>query len=213
MRSGCQTANPIFGRRRRRSARASLFRSILGRNRRFCIGCVCLQFLVVAGIHRLTPFQDDSIYHNVHTPIETWTEPRDLARDSSLSMFVAGTESTAENGATRLIPGSHLWGHGEEPEDIGAVHAELEPSDALFMLSSVYHGGSANTGSNKTRIVFASSIIRGSKTHRLQQFERLFADDGSPSSRRKPVPHRSQRDDEDLSQRCPEVRWLPPGVS
>ncbi|KAF2171104.1 hypothetical protein M409DRAFT_19075 [Zasmidium cellare ATCC 36951] len=130
----------------------------------------CIAFKIDPGAKAQILHRDDSIYHNVHEPITTWTEPRDLSRDSSLSLFVAGTESTADNGATRLIPGSHLLGSNEEPQEKDAIPAELEPGDGLFMLSSVYHGGGANITSERTRIVFASSIIRGILRQEENQF-------------------------------------------
>ena len=103
------------------------------------------------------------IHHNHKSEISWWEEPRDLRREASLSMFVAATPSTKSNGATRLIPGSHLWNAEHEVKEEETVAAELEPGDALFMLSSCYHGGSENRTTDQTRIVFATSIVRGSK--------------------------------------------------
>lgn len=47
---------------------------------------------------------------------------------------VAGTRSTADNGATRVIPGSHLWGPDRAPTQDQAVSAVMEPGSALFWL-------------------------------------------------------------------------------
>lgn len=55
------------------------------------------------------------------------------------------TQTTKENGATIVIPGSHLWGPDRCPLDEEAIPAELEIGDALFFVGNVYHAGGANT--------------------------------------------------------------------
>ncbi|KAL9615105.1 MAG: hypothetical protein Q9167_000423 [Letrouitia subvulpina] len=115
--------------------------------------------------------RDDVIHHNFSNPaITAWQEPRDLQREASLSMFVAATPSTKANGATRLIPQSHLWDADRRPEEDEAVPAEMQPGDALFMLSSCYHGGSENRTQDETRIVIASTVIRGILRQEENQF-------------------------------------------
>jgi hypothetical protein len=49
-----------------------------------------------------------------------------------------------ENGATRLIPGSHKWSRDRHPEPGDAVYAEGAAGSVLFFLGSTLHGGSAN---------------------------------------------------------------------
>jgi ectoine hydroxylase-related dioxygenase (phytanoyl-CoA dioxygenase family) len=52
---------------------------------------------------------------------------------------------TAENGATRFIPGSHAWPPGRVPASDDVVEtAVLSPGSALFYLGSLWHGGGAN---------------------------------------------------------------------
>ncbi|KIW36459.1 uncharacterized protein PV06_11275, partial [Exophiala oligosperma] len=60
--------------------------------------------------------------------------------------------TTKANGATRFIPGSHLWKHDTPPAEDLCVYAELEPGDGFIMLASCYHGGSANTTTNQERL-------------------------------------------------------------
>jgi ectoine hydroxylase-related dioxygenase (phytanoyl-CoA dioxygenase family) len=52
---------------------------------------------------------------------------------------------TEENGATRIIPGSHKWEPGRRPAP-GAetICAEMEAGSVLFYTGSVFHGGGAN---------------------------------------------------------------------
>lgn len=48
--------------------------------------------------------------------------------------LIAGSKTTVKNGATRVIPGSHLWGADRAPKEEEAVYAEMEPGSALFTL-------------------------------------------------------------------------------
>ncbi|HEU5416068.1 MAG TPA: phytanoyl-CoA dioxygenase family protein [Streptosporangiaceae bacterium] len=55
-------------------------------------------------------------------------------------------EFTAENGATRFIPGSHAWAPGRQPTARDTVSiATISPGSAMFYLGSLWHGGGANT--------------------------------------------------------------------
>jgi ectoine hydroxylase-related dioxygenase (phytanoyl-CoA dioxygenase family) len=51
---------------------------------------------------------------------------------------------TEENGATRIVAGSHLW-HDETPgPDTATIAAEMPVGSVLFYLGSLWHGGGAN---------------------------------------------------------------------
>jgi ectoine hydroxylase-related dioxygenase (phytanoyl-CoA dioxygenase family) len=86
------------------------------------------------GLHR-----DDWAHHVVATEVESY--PEDLQRDAGVGFFVAAKKATIENGATRYIPGSHLWDHSQEPIDELCEYAVMEPGDAFIMFASCYHGG------------------------------------------------------------------------
>ena len=51
---------------------------------------------------------------------------------------------TEENGATRVIPGSHMWEDKLRPTVDQTVPAEMPKGSVLLYLGSVYHGGGAN---------------------------------------------------------------------
>jgi ectoine hydroxylase-related dioxygenase (phytanoyl-CoA dioxygenase family) len=53
--------------------------------------------------------RDDYIGHNIHTEVSEWIDERDMNRETSVGLFVAGCKVTKENGGTQFIPGSHLW--------------------------------------------------------------------------------------------------------
>ncbi len=55
------------------------------------------------------------------------------------------TDFTEENGATRLIPGSHLSGEAPNPLDqYETIAAEMSKGSVLVWVGSLWHGGGAN---------------------------------------------------------------------
>ena len=64
--------------------------------------------------------------------------------ETQFSTIWAANDFTASNGATKVVPGSHLWVAGREatPEEI--VEAEMPAGSVLLYTGSVLHGGGAN---------------------------------------------------------------------
>jgi ectoine hydroxylase-related dioxygenase (phytanoyl-CoA dioxygenase family) len=56
----------------------------------------------------------------------------------------AMTDFTIENGATRIVPGSHLTTGKQTYEDDQIVRAEMERGSMFFYSGKVYHGAAAN---------------------------------------------------------------------
>jgi len=62
----------------------------------------------------------------------------------------AVTDFTEANGATRLVPGSHLWVNAPGfPEDHATIPAEMSRGSVLVWVGSLWHGGGANTTSTR----------------------------------------------------------------
>ena len=59
-----------------------------------------------------------------------------LCSNVLVGCLIAGSKTTVKNGATRVIPGSHLWGSDRAPKLEEAVYVEMEPGSALFTLGS-----------------------------------------------------------------------------
>ena len=101
----------------------------------------------------------------------TWppaTNTHTLGRDNGIGFFVAGKRSTVANGATRFIPGSHLWDYTIPPPPETSpqtspltVQPELNPGDALMVFSGCYHAASANTTKDEERLVYSTFTTRG----------------------------------------------------
>ncbi len=56
----------------------------------------------------------------------------------------AMSEFTEENGATRVIPGSHRWPDKQRPTVEETIPAEMAKGSVMLYLGSLYHGGGAN---------------------------------------------------------------------
>jgi ectoine hydroxylase-related dioxygenase (phytanoyl-CoA dioxygenase family) len=66
------------------------------------------------------------------------------ANEILLSANIALTEFTANNGATRVVPGSHLWAPGREPHEHEICQAIMPKGAALLYSGNVIHSGGAN---------------------------------------------------------------------
>lgn len=106
------------------------------------------------GLHR-----DDMIHHNLTKRMSP--EDYKIGQDTGIGFFVGAKKTTKQNGATRFIPGSHLWDPETPPRESLAHYAELQPGDGFIMLSSCYHGGSANTTKDEERLVYSCFMTKG----------------------------------------------------
>jgi len=57
------------------------------------------------------------------------------------------SEFTAENGGTRIVPGSHLWEHEREPFEDEVVAAAMPAGSVLIYTGGTWHGGGENRSS------------------------------------------------------------------
>ncbi|GAA5865181.1 hypothetical protein JCM8547_008305 [Rhodosporidiobolus lusitaniae] len=98
---------------------------------------------VGSGFH-VSPGVKDQILHK-DEPVHSIPRDKSSLRTAMMGCLIAGTRSTRKNGATRVIPGSHLWDNDRAPKVEEAVYAEMELGSAMFWFGSCYHGASANT--------------------------------------------------------------------
>lgn len=64
--------------------------------------------------------------------------------------LIALDDFTSANGATRLVPGSHKWGHAIE-QDAPVVEAEMSAGSLLVFDGAVWHGGGGNATVDQRR--------------------------------------------------------------
>lgn len=94
---------------------------------------------------------DDMIW-----PANVWAPDRLL----QFNVLLAGTDFTFENGATQVVPGSHLWSDPErtaKPDEI--AYAAMSAGSAVFVSGKTLHGGGANTSGTRRRAICASYVL------------------------------------------------------
>jgi ectoine hydroxylase-related dioxygenase (phytanoyl-CoA dioxygenase family) len=71
-------------------------------------------------------------------------------RPFGAAIMAAFDEYTATNGATRIIPGSHLWDSERRAKHEDTIPAICPEGGVVYFISTLWHGGGAN-GSEKPR--------------------------------------------------------------
>lgn len=93
----------------------------------------------------------------LHRDFESWPYFRSMggkAPEIATNFLIALTDSTEEMGATRVVPGSHLWDDFEDRDHHDdTVPATMKAGDGLLTTAKVLHGGGANRSDHKRRIV------------------------------------------------------------
>ena len=72
--------------------------------------------------------------------------------ETQLSTIWAISDFTSKNGATQIVPGSHLWDATREPQEHEIVRAEMKAGSLLIYSGTVIHGGGANTTEQDHRL-------------------------------------------------------------
>lgn len=67
-------------------------------------------------------------------------------------------EFSERNGATKMIPGSHVWEADRRGEDVEACSATAPPGSAIIWLGSTWHGGSKPVECLAARVVISYSL-------------------------------------------------------
>lgn len=134
-----------------------------------------ITFSIAPGARDQELHRDDMIHHNLNVKRRKATEYK-IGDDCGVGFFIAGKKSTMKNGATRFIPGSHLWDLLTPPDESLSFYAELEPGDAFIFLSSCFHGGSANRTTDQERLMYSCFYTKGFLRQEENQY--LAADFG-----------------------------------
>jgi ectoine hydroxylase-related dioxygenase (phytanoyl-CoA dioxygenase family) len=98
------------------------------------------------------PHRDESVYG-------PFLDYRPEAAQYVLGVIVAGTEFTADNGATRVAPGSHRWDPERKvtPQDLEPA-AMVQGSALVYFGRTIHHAGANVTDSGRTAYIFGYSV-------------------------------------------------------
>ena len=111
------------------------------------LGPYCARYQInYTGIMHIEPGESAQVMHR-----DTGLYPiQNPAPPLTLATMWAVTDFTVENGATRIVPGSHRWPDARVPdaEEIGA--AEMPAGSLMIYVGNMIHGGGANS-SNAAR--------------------------------------------------------------
>lgn len=105
------------------------------------LGPYCVRYQVnYTGVMHLAPGETAQTMHRDtgFYPIQNPSPPLTLA-----TMW-AVTDFTEENGATRIVPGSHRWADDRTPKVAEIVQADMPAGSVLIYNGSLLHGGGAN---------------------------------------------------------------------
>ncbi len=106
----------------------------------------------------------------IHCDELAWTPMPKVDVILQVEAMFALSDFTKENGATQVVPGSHLWEPGREPEPEEILQAEMPAGSGLFYLGSALHGGGANT----TKDVRRRGMFLGFVVGYLRTEENMF---------------------------------------
>ena len=76
-----------------------------------------------------------------------------------VASVIAMVDFDRDNGATRLVPGSHRWERGRNANESEIVCAQMPAGSAVIYLGSTLHGGGANITSAPRRGVHLSYTL------------------------------------------------------
>ena len=144
----------------------------------------CIDYLFNTG--QLIEIGPGQSAQRLHRDEDAWAfMPRPKPELEIEAMF-ALSDFMAANGATRVVPGSHLWPPEREPEPHEILQAEMTAGSALVYLGSTLHGGGANTtASTRRRGMFVGYVVGW-----LRAEENMFLT--VPIERARALPRRAQ---------------------
>ena len=102
------------------------------------------------------PGADDQLLHRDE---DVWNLLPRPHPELQVASVIAMVDFARDNGATRLVPGSHRWERGRTPDDAELACAEMPAGSAVVYLGSTLHGGGGNVTNAPRRGVHLSYTL------------------------------------------------------
>lgn len=103
----------------------------------------------------------------LHRDENLW--PAEIAGERMANVMWTLDDFSSVNGATRFVPGSHLWDRKRAPQPGEAVSAVAPAGSAILWLGGTLHGGGANSSAAARRgVVVSYRLAWLAPTERLQ---------------------------------------------
>ncbi len=97
----------------------------------------------------------------IHRDQLVWVHVPRPHPELQVASVIALVDFTAENGATRVVPGSHRWQEHRMPEEHEFAIAEMPAGSAVIYLGSTLHGGGPNSTADQWRRGMHLSYVLG----------------------------------------------------
>lgn len=94
----------------------------------------------------------------------------DYGRQVRVQIMLAVSDFTEENGATQVVPGSHMWSEERVADPSEAVPAAMMSGSALLFVGSTHHGG----GTNRTAAQYRTGLTMGLDSAAVRQEENMY---------------------------------------
>lgn len=95
----------------------------------------------------------------IHRDEDIWVNVPQPRPEIQLASVIALVDFTAENGATRVVPGSHVWPRDRQATDAELVPAVMDAGSTVVYLGSTLHAGGGNTTDQWRRAMHVSYCV------------------------------------------------------
>ena len=99
------------------------------------------------------------LLHREMSIYEPFVQHSPTTRDLIFNVMWAGTDFTAGNGATRVVPGSHRWPAERVANESEVAQAVMPKGSALFWHCRALHGLAASTSKVRRTGIFHSFVV------------------------------------------------------
>ena len=113
---------------------------------------------ILSSLNSLEPLKDQG---NQSLHRDTGTPPGEQVYSLNSLWVVDGMDR--ENGATRVLPGSHLADIPAPEDEKDVIHVEVPPGTVVVINASLLHGASANHSGRRRRVLHGYFVRKGAQ--------------------------------------------------